>query len=344
MKYTFYTSEDFLKDELFLRWVRQNDLEAKDFWEKWLRNNPDKKQELLTAKYIAQNLQPSKKNDLLEKEYVIMFETIFKEEHTHKKLVDFPQHTKFNARKVAAILLPLFIIGVAYLIFNTLSQEESLVEKNIFIEKYYPKGKKASLILEDKTEVKLNAESRIKFPTHFSDKPIREVHLDGEAFFEVAENPEKPFVIHTANLKTQVLGTSFNIDAPANEDIIEVTVVTGKVLVSDEHGDRLTLHPQELVRYNKLTGEIEKGNCLDLEKVIGWKDGKLIFNKATFSEIFKELEKWYGVQIIVEGKTEMQGIYSGRFQNESLKRVLEGIAYTSNFSFKIENNSVYIKD
>ncbi|WP_020531277.1 FecR family protein [Flexithrix dorotheae] len=344
MKYSAYNTIDFLEDSLFLKWVRDHDPEARDFWEKWLRNHPHKKAVLMEAKHIAQHIQPSSIYKLNEKEYVDILENVLKESIGGP---EYPiEETKKNGNffwKIAAVLIPLFIAGGFYIYSLEHSDKINPPKTSAIVEKIYPKGKKATLTLKDKTRVNINAGSKIEFPENFNENPTREVYLEGEAFFDVAKNPAKPFIITTAEIKTRVLGTSFNIKANPSDKIIDITVVTGKVSVYDEQGNHIILKPFEKVSYNKVTKEIEKRTCDNLERIIGWKEGWLIFEKATFSEIFLVLENWYGVEIKSEKGWKNDGIYSGKFKNETLEKVLEGIAYTSNFDFEVKENIVYIK-
>lgn len=345
MEYSSYTTEDFLKDSLFLKWVKDGNQEARDFWERWLNSDPENKGSFLAAKYIAQNLQPSTEYRTTQKEYISMYEAIFKEGSQH----NYQNKSRIDRRKyiirVAAVIIPLIFVG--YLFYSQISLKENtspLEAENVLQERYYPKGKKSSLTLSDKTKVNLNSESSFRFPGKFLADSPREVYLEGEAFFDVAEDLDRPFLVHTGAVTTKVLGTSFNVEALQGSNTIKITVATGKVSVYDDMGNKVMLSPNETMNYDKETGEIKKVKCQDMEMVTGWKDGKLLFRNADFSKVFDELEKWYGVEIILETNIKINGTYSGRFQNESLKRVLEGISYTSDFQFDIKGDSVYINN
>ena len=345
MEYSSYTTEDFLKDSLFLKWVKDGNQEAKDFWERWLNSEPENKDSFLAAKYIAQNLQPTIEHRTTQKEYISMYEAIFKEGSQHHYKNKFRIDRRKYIIRVAAVILPLIFVGYLFYSHTLLKQDAPPLEtKNILREKYYPKGNKSSLTLSDKTKVNLNSESSFRFPGKFQADLPREVYLEGEAFFDVTEDLERPFLVHTGMVTTRVLGTSFNVEALHGSSIIKITVVTGKVSVYDDMGNKVMLSPNETMNYNKETGEIKKVKCQDMEMVTGWKDGKLIFRNAEFSKVFSELEKWYGVEIILEANARVNGTYSGRFQNESLQRVLEGISYTSDFQFHIKGDSVYINN
>ncbi|MDW7691327.1 DUF4974 domain-containing protein [Flammeovirgaceae bacterium SG7u.111] len=342
MKYKDYTILDFLKDDLFIKWAKHADEEATDFWNKWLLKYPEKKVVLMEAKYLVQNMHLKEEHALSDFDYVGIFENIFKTEvHTDHIASRKPKRSK-TWLKIAAVFLPL--IAVAAVFYFNLTEKQAVVpiqEPIAFEEKAYPNGIKASLILSDESKIKVNAASTVKFPKKFADNK-REFYLEGEAFFEIAKDSTRPFVITSGKVKTTVLGTSFNIRANETDPDIVITVATGKVSVTDEKGNVIILYPYEKVTYNKVSSKISKIECKDLDKEFAWKDDKLIFEKASLTDVFAELEKWYGVNIEIEDG-EIKGTYSGVFKDATLKRVLEGISYTSNFKFKTTGNTVTIK-
>lgn len=164
------------------------------------------------------------------------------------------------------------------------------------------KGQKLNLFLGDGTEITLNAESSIRFPKIFEGE-TREVFLEGEAFFDVYPDKERPFIITSDKLQTTVLGTSFNVRSYKDENNISVAVLSGKVKVKaiDEKqkviADNL-LVPNEMLRFSKKDHGLVK-KSVDIDKVLAWKNKTILFEKASFKEIIKELSRWYGVEFIV---------------------------------------------
>jgi ferric-dicitrate binding protein FerR (iron transport regulator) len=137
------------------------------------------------------------------------------------------------------------------------------------------------------------------------------------------------------------LGTSFNIRAYADEKNTEVAVVTGKVKmeeVSSGASQLLTPHQKGIVS----KGESLKRTTFEFHQVIGWKDGILIFEKDPFLDVFKKLQAWYGIEIEVDDNVVLKGHYSGEFQHDSLENIMQGIAFTSGFSYKIVDKKVFI--
>ena len=193
------------------------------------------------------------------------------------------------------------------------------------MEKATQKGQRATITLMDGTKVYLNANSKISFPEQFSaDK--REVKLEGEAFFEVARDVKKPFIIQSGELITTVLGTSFNIRSFANEPQA-VSVATGKVKVnaSDNNGhtEELFLTPNQQAYYD---GELCK-NDIDIRQAIAWKDKIIQFDDISLAEATVVLENWFGVSIQIEGENIKQCKISGQYIDEDLTNVMESFRH-----------------
>jgi transmembrane sensor len=193
--------------------------------------------------------------------------------------------------------------------------------------------------------VYLNASSTLAYPEVFSESE-RTVNLTGEAFFEVVKNPAKPFVVKTNNIRTVVLGTSFNVRSFDADGTINVSLVTGKVRVVGEHPsansqERLLLPGQQLT-YHKADSSFEKSNFKVLD-VTGWKDGVLVFDNTDFDGFVEKLEQWYGVNIVVTGKPAVQWHVNGHFDNETLEEVLVGIQFVYDIEYNINGNRVTLK-
>ncbi|MGW9685789.1 FecR family protein [Flagellimonas sp. 2504JD1-5] len=188
-------------------------------------------------------------------------------------------------------------------------------------------GQKMNITLSDGTKVRLNSGSALTFPQKFgSDAQTREVELVGEAFFEVAKDAKRPFIITSGGLKTTVLGTSFNINAYPDNENITVTVATGKVMVTS-NDDEFALDPNQQAVYHKEQNGIIKQE-VDILSFVEWKNGTLRMENITLKEAAKELEKWYGVKITFENPRLSKYKFAGTFyNNEKLQVVLESIKY-----------------
>ncbi len=335
MKYKDFHIEDFLKDEFFITWVKQSDEETDHFWKKWLENHPEKRQDVLAASEIIQSINYKEELDLTDQLYTEMYENIVSKDEE-----DVKEKTKTRSinwgfwKNLAATLIVGGCLFLGYMMINTEVKEEKVPVQ--MITRTNPAGQKSTLILSDGTKVSLNAASSLTFPDRFGDS-LREVSLEGEAFFDVTENKNKPFIISTGDNLIKVLGTTFNVK---KEEELSVALVSGKVTVEDHRGNKIVLEPKEMVVKDKV-GKITK-TTFDPFEVIGWKDKYLVFKDDSFGEMKKKLEKWYGVEIQAEGFSQKDWSYSGVYYKETLENVLEGISITSNFAYKIDRKKVTI--
>ncbi|MDW7692408.1 FecR domain-containing protein [Flammeovirgaceae bacterium SG7u.111] len=269
--------------------------------------------------------------------WVEIDKNIFKEEkvlgHSKKRYFNFSLFAKVAASAI------LFMLG--YYHFYLLPPKNVEVEDVAQISRENKIGEKRTIKLSDGTVIILNAESKLKFPERFT-QDIREVFLEGEAFFDVAKDESHPFIIHTQQLNITVKGTSFNVKAYKDENNIKVSVVTGLVEVSNGEEVKLLLEPSDKGVYNKKKNSIVKKTFSPDEIV--WSKGILFFENVDFNELVDQLEQWYGVEFIVQkGNISSKKSFKGRFENESLEEVLENISFAGKFDFEIKGKKVIIK-
>jgi transmembrane sensor len=206
------------------------------------------------------------------------------------------------------------------------------------IRKATQSGQKLLVTLPDGSTVKLNSESEILYPSVFSDS-VRSVVLIGEGYFEVKKDSPKPFIVSAKNSTTQVIGTSFNINAYREEPGVHIALLSGKIAVHNDSIDEVYLNPGQIINLTKSHYKIELFNY---QKIFGWKEGIIIFEGADFEDIAQKLERWYGVPLIFNGPMPKWS-YNGTFSNASLKEVLEVLADSQGFEYELNKNAVYIK-
>jgi len=344
-----YELYDFLTDDSFRKWAENPNSREGNLWQAILDTHPEKKYLAETAKNIIQSGQ-YKDLDFEADETRALWEQIRKDTFGKKQIDIKSKRTNWNwtfLYRAAAIIIPF----VAVAIFALYNQSEPKPEPQPVteqLEKRTQKGQKLQITFTDGTRVKLNADSRLTYPRPFA-ADTREVYLEGEAFFDVAPHPDRPFIVHTGNISTRVLGTSFNVRTYPDDEAVKVAVVTGKVMVESKTESEgkpslqpIYLLPSEMVTYDKkkLTANVSP---IDIDKIIAWNKDILIFNNARFSEVVDQLERWYGVEFIINRKTPIKKGFSGTFESQSLEYVLEGISYTSDFKYEIQGNTVIIK-
>lgn len=202
------------------------------------------------------------------------------------------------------------------------------------------KGQRTVLRLSDGTQVHLNAASTIKIPTDFGDS-TRDVYLEGEAFFEVTHNPQKPFLVHTANAYTRVLGTKFDVKAYPGDDPVRVVVKEGRVALGSSSNPDTT--------HNKITrnhmGTLSRKGKMQISavrigKYVGWKDGRLTFESTPLKEMIPQLERWYDINIEVADSSLYSQRMTASFKDEPMSEVFKIIALSLNASFESEGHTI----
>jgi transmembrane sensor len=244
--------------------------------------------------------------------------------------------------KVAAIALIIISAGVWLYIQNNSTVPPDL----ILAEQIVPRGKMVHLTLSDGTEVWLNADSKFRYPENFSNHS-REVYLEGEAFFEVTKDPERPFQIHSDGLSTTVLGTSFNVRSYSGDDIREVAVITGKVSVvhpdKDSPAEELRLVPGEKALFSKQTGTFTKSNFTDLDQYTSWREGKLSFVNAPLSEVISSLERKYNISINLGSDSMRNCRVTAEFDKLPPERIMYLLCYTLKAEYSANEHGFLIR-
>lgn len=250
-----------------------------------------------------------------------------------------------HVAKYAAVLLVMAGAGLLFIINSPKEvQQQTLasVAAPKLIDYKTKRGQRASLTLSDGSVITLGPDSKLSYPDSFAANR-RDVYLEGEAFFEVAKNPEKPFTVHSYELETRVVGTSFKIDAFRN-DPLEVSVVTGKVRVSSLINGRkkqlATMTPGDHIKWYEGRSHTDKR---DVEESLAWINNKLIFKNQELSKILTALERAYNVTIDSKkwnGTNEKISVtLNGRWP---LNRTMNVLAATAGFKYKIEGQRVSV--
>jgi ferric-dicitrate binding protein FerR (iron transport regulator) len=207
-----------------------------------------------------------------------------------------------------------------------------------------PYGQKLKLKLSDGTLVWLNSGTRFNFPQQFSSSSInREVNIVGEAYFEVSENKQKPFIVYTPSMHVKVLGTHFNISSYITDSRSKTTLIKGKVEVYNnlQINIPLELKPNQQVIFEKTSKTFQK-STVEANSFNSWIDNTLIAEGISFHELMKKLEYKYNVTITNELEGLWSHTYRGEYKDESLAEVLETIALSTQFKFAIEGKHVKI--
>ncbi|EOR94321.1 putative anti-sigma factor [Arcticibacter svalbardensis MN12-7] len=281
---------------------------------------------------------------LIQKSITSYFEQIEKSANVENK---YPQDENFDDRKVYTNILQKIVlekrstairtvlkIAASVILVSSITlsvyyfnkQQWSINSKSLLVEQSAPRGKVIQVVLMDGTTVMLNSGSKLSYPKVFK-HDVRHVSLEGEAYFKVAHDTKRPFIIQTDKINTQVLGTSFNISAyPENEDIL-VTVLTGKVGVyqQDESLKDQTcfITRNQQVVYKKDKGILSKTeHTVDASALIAWVNGRMIYNNRLLAEVILDIERHYDVHVLMTDKLKSCRI-TVDFEGDSLEKILK---------------------
>ncbi|MEZ2444785.1 FecR family protein [Chitinophaga sp. RCC_12] len=202
-----------------------------------------------------------------------------------------------------------------------------------------PRGGQYKLQLPDGTNVWLNAASSITYPTVFTGRK-REVAITGEAYFEVAKDPGKPFNVQVNQMNIAVLGTHFNVNAYNDEPDAKTTLLEGAVKVNAGNQVKILAPGQQaLLEKNNTLRLIEQVN---VEDVIAWKNGYTVFENADIQTIMRQVSRWYNVDVVFEGNIPQRQFAGGISRKSSLAELLKVLEF-ANVNFVVEGKKIVVK-
>ena len=234
------------------------------------------------------------------------------------------------------------------------------------------RGAKTSLQLPDGSHVWVNSDSKLSYPESFQGG-VREVFLEGEAYFDVVKDPAHPFIVHTSGIDVKVLGTAFNVKAYNAEPTIEATLVHGMIEVTKKNqpnASKVILKPHEKLIFNKFAGEESKmdsrlilsnasaqkniskpaiiitpllKNIADTAIIeTSWVYNRLSFEDENLEDLAVRMERWFNVKIIINNEKIRSNKLTGSFQDETIEEALKELQYLVSFSYKISGKEVMI--
>lgn len=222
------------------------------------------------------------------------------------------------------------------------SGKVATAKKNIYNTLEIPRGGEYLLTLADGTKVWMNADSKLKYPISFvEDKRV--VYLEGEAYFEVAKDASKPFIVSTASGDISVLGTQFNVKNYAEDKTISTTLVEGSVLFRGSNKSETILAPGQQIIFSPENGaqELKKVN---VNNFISWKDNLFQFEELSLEDIMKTLSRWYDVTVSYEKEELKQLQFSGNLDKYSnIESFLKLFEVGAKIEFKVDKKHIHIK-
>lgn len=235
------------------------------------------------------------------------------------------------------------IIGTqsgAQIAYGNDSNTKNLVYNTLTV----PYGKRFLILLSDGTTVNLNAGTSLKYPVKFLEGKNREVFLKGEAFFKVAKDEKHPFIVNSASLNIQVLGTQFNVSSYPEDTETDVVLTEGSVNLSVVNNTKKTslLKPGFKASYNKNDTSDIMVNPVITSIYTSWINGELVFRNISFENILKKMERHYNITIINKNSELANEKFNASFRNEPIEKILEYFKITYNINYTINKNKITI--
>jgi transmembrane sensor len=348
MRYEDYQLMDFVNDSYFIEWVKNPSLESNTFWQAWLEEHPDKQELIEQARELLAFLtfkteQPSVEEQLLVKSAikkrirteahsgVLVFPKQINKTTTDRK----PIHYWRPYYKIAALCTGILFCAAILLLFKLGYTQKA----------YYTKyGQTRTIDLPDGSTVVLNANSSLYYNNDWQQSKLREVWLDGEAFFQVRRKPhwkEARFIVHTNQLNIEVLGTSFNVNN--RRGVVKVVLNSGKVKLRHIGNitDSLVMQPKDLVEFEDHSQAFSK-KTVEPEVYSSWRHNKLIFNDTPVKEIAQLLEDNYGMQVTFKDAQLANRKFTGSIPNQDIDLFLTILAESLNIDISRENQLIMI--
>lgn len=248
-----------------------------------------------------------------------------------------------KAGRIAAAVLLLITTSIAtYYVYNDWVTPENTTLCKMEV----PHGSQSKVVLPDGSEVCLNSGSVLEYEPDFGKGHTREVRLTGEGYFQVSKDAGRPFIVHTNDIHVKVLGTVFNMRAYANDKVIELSLIEGKVNVfsRSETNGNVILRPNERLTYDKSSKKMWTDK-VDAKRFAQWTTGRLNFVNASLVDIMKDVERKYNVRVVVDSEHMKGEIFSGSISPKlTIDEILDYIDVDNKYRWERSGNVVTISD
>ncbi|HVU57750.1 MAG TPA: FecR domain-containing protein [Puia sp.] len=324
--------EDLLCDETFLSWYFKTDPRAIQRWEQWIADHPESSHRVQQAvdflsELILQEKTPTREQ--ITRSERLLLERIRKVRQVRKSHAAGPAPVISYRKKAWIAAASILLLAAATVTLYTTRKRPEF---------HTAYGEVRSNSLPDGTEVVVNADSRIRYSTGWTDGRDREVWLTGEAFFHVRKTPFKSrFIVHARHFDVIVTGTQFNVISREEKD--NVLLKEGSVLLHTANGEDLPMKPGDFVEYNdhRLTKKIVK-----MDSVTAWKEHKLFLDATSLKEVAAIIKEQYGITVRLEGATIEHEIVSGIMPNDNLDVLLKALEATAEFKIVRRDDEIRI--
>ena len=227
------------------------------------------------------------------------------------------------------------------IVYNTLSGSNEVMKEPVYHTLATPKGGEYQITLPDGTKVWLNSYSSLSFPEAFSGQE-RRVKLNGEAYFEVAKNKDKPFYVSVNDVTIRVLGTHFNISAYRDDKEITTTLLEGSVQVAKNNKQNILKPGQQAIVAS--TSDVIAVSEARIKEVMAWKNGYFIFNDEDIFSIMKQISRWYDVEVEYKGDFGGQRFGGTFYRSKSISELLRHLERIGKIHFKIDEGRITVME
>lgn len=237
---------------------------------------------------------------------------------------------RFPRWLAVAVLVPFILLGATTLF---LAEKAGIFSDVEYAELAVPYGEQMHVILQDGTVVHLNSDTRLKYPKKFG-MFHRKVQLWGEAYFEVAKEKNRPFLVDLEDVDVKVTGTRFNVKAYHSEPNVWVTLEEGGVLLKNMAGNEYPLHSGESAEYDRQSGNCRISRSEDVERALSWRSNSLNFYLTPLKEIVQVLSRQYDVHFVVSDSTLLEHRFTLSTSKVNVVDVLHDLEAVSYIDFR----------
>ncbi len=342
--YPHFTEEDFVDDPFFQQWVQRPDAASRQFWEGWLREHPHRREVVENARQLLLSIR-FEERPLREERVESLWENIqvyLKDPAAQPESLPFSARVRsLGAWRWAAVLL--LTVGVGLLAYFLTAGQQPQYATGY--------GETRTLTLPDGSSVTLNAHSSLRVASDWQDQPVREVWLDGEAFFRVkktaARRPDRPgavpakFIVHTQDLDVEVLGTQFNVST--RRDQTEVVLQSGQVKLNLNALDEdILMQPGEGVTFSQNRRRWNK-RLVNVPARRAWLEKKWVLEDTPLHQVAAMITDTYGVTVRPANERVMNRKITGVIPTNNLDTLLEALSLSLDLRFTRQGNQILIQ-
>lgn len=322
-------------------------LSDKKILNKVINGNSSKENAQCVADWFSSTIEGQQTlSDMIDQDAYLMEENLLKENHINpiqSKLLFKKIEKEIRIKKTkrrwlqsAAIAIPFVIILGLGIYAN---KHWGLLSQPTYAEIYIPKGEKARILFQDGSEAFLNADTRIRYPKKFGLRK-RTVQLQGEAYFNVAHNKYRPFIVETTNSSVEVLGTSFNVKAYHEDETTDVTLDEGSIVFHSSH-NKYQLKPGQQIAYDKESGALTVRNLRNSAYNSLWISNVFYFNDTPLKQIIQILERNFNVEFTVKDIHALDYSYTIITEMKNIEDILLELEKIAPVKFNLQKNGIY---